>query len=165
MRKKNTIRLNESELKNIVKESVKKMVNEITGNGLTSYNSAMKKAEKYGIDKRKYVSQDFKHEILLLRKIQRSISAIIPYLGDLCNNPRINKQYMEKLSRFFTDMYYLFDESGPIADAIINQIANRWYQARKEPYWNEDNRFNNKFYEKPIKVRDKWEPINYDEGE
>lgn len=33
MRKKNTIRLNESELANIVKESVKKIVNETIGDG------------------------------------------------------------------------------------------------------------------------------------
>ena len=63
MRKKNTIRLNESKLKNIVKESVKKMVNEESSNAQKTYNAALDKAEKYGKRERRYLSKKYGNDI------------------------------------------------------------------------------------------------------
>ena len=50
MRKKNTIRLNESQLHNMISESVKKTINEVSDNAWKSFISAGKKAEKYRED-------------------------------------------------------------------------------------------------------------------
>ena len=50
MRKKNTIRHNESMLHRIIKESVRKTVNEVSDNVRKSFISAGKKAKKYNED-------------------------------------------------------------------------------------------------------------------
>ena len=50
MKKRNTIRLNESTLNRIIKESVKRTVNEVTRNGWKSITTAGKKASKSSLD-------------------------------------------------------------------------------------------------------------------
>lgn len=54
------------------------------------------------------------------------------------------------------------DDNGPIGDAIINQLPNRWEQNRR-PF--NDFYDYKKPYDKPRKIRDLWEHSYYDEEE
>lgn len=163
MRKKNTIRLNESELKNIVKESVKKVLNETSDNARKSYNTALDKAEKYGKRQRKYVSQDWDDEMDRIKEIQDYATKIRKELHFLYEyNPRLNVKYFERLMRNCDEIYYAFQENGPIADAIFNQVSNRWFHDRKRIGFRGDDYFDKPF-NKPYKSRDVWEPVDDNE--
>lgn len=165
MRKKNTIRLNESELKNIVKESVKKIVNETSDNANASFNNAIDKAEKDGRkDVRREISDEWYYQVDSMKEARNHATEIRQYLNSLIKyNPRISEQYMHKLIRACNEIYYAFDENGPIADAIINQISNRWHHQRQ---WNDKEGFH---WGKPYKGKDIGEPADdneeYDEPE
>lgn len=68
MRKKNTIRLNESTLNRIIKESVKKTVNEVSDNAWKSFTSAANKAYKYGEDELNTLSDRLEFHLNWLRE-------------------------------------------------------------------------------------------------
>ncbi len=161
MRKKNTIRLNESELKSIVKESVKTMVNEISHSAVNAYHKAVKNKRKYGKDVRVSLIDErlnrFK-ELDETRTMAFRIWEYLKYLND--DNPRINKQYLKELMHKCYEIIKALNDNGPIADAIMNQLSNNWKQPLKPSpdyyTWNEPDG-------KPYKARDIWEPRNYDE--
>lgn len=159
MRKKNTIRLNESELKNIVKESVKKIVNETSDNAQRTYNAALEKAEKYGKRERRYLSKEYYDAIDKMKEIRDCAYKLCIDFNYLYNrNPRLNLEYLERLSRTCREIYYAFDEDGSIADAIINQVSNKWHH----PGFHDDFE---KPFNRPYKIRDVWEPVDDNEDD
>lgn len=156
MRKKNTIRLNESELKNIVKESVKKIVNETSYNANAAFNNALDKAEKDGRkDVRRQISDEWYFQMDGLKEAVKHADKLHSYLNNLCKyNPRISKKYCQKLMSYCYEIRTALDEDGPIADAIINQITNRWQRDRQ---WNDKEGFH---WGKPHKIKDIGEPAD-----
>lgn len=153
MRKKNTIRLNESTLNRIIKESVKKTVNEVSQTGYNAIKSAAKRAEK-----NRYSGMDFFGDTLSevnerIGMIQKLILDLIYNIGKLGRNPRISKDYIDSAQGTLQKLFDDFKEDGPIADAIINQKVNKWTQ---------DLSANALNYDKPQKGINPYE-INYDE--
>lgn len=162
MRKKNTIRLNESQLHNMISESVKKTINEVSDNAWKSFISAGKKAEKYREDAFELLSGRLDMYITWLRGGKEKANSLYYLLKELRYSPRISKQYLQKLMSYCEEIEKALDDNGPIGDAVINQLSNSWEQERR--------RFNDfydykKPYYKPHKTRDLWEPPYYDEEE
>ena len=158
MRKKNTIRLNESMLHRIIKESVRKTVNEVSDNVRKSFISAGKKAKKYNEDSFDLLSDRLELMTTWLSEGRKHANDLYYILKGLKSNPRIRKQYLQKLMSACEEIEKALDENGPIGDAVINQLSNSWEQTKRP--------FNDKrAYNKPRKTRDLWEPSYYDEEE
>lgn len=162
MRKKNTIRLNESQLHNMISESVKKTINEVSDNAWKSFISAGKKAKKYSEHQFDVLSDRLDFHIRWLRKERDYANNLYYFLKGLKSNPRISKQYLQKLMTNCEEIEKALDDNGPIGDAIINQLSNSWEQNRR-PF--NDFYDYKKPYDKPRKTRDLWEPSYYDEEE
>lgn len=164
MKKKNTIRLNESQLRNMISESVKKTVNEVSHNGWKSFASAGKKARKYGEDKLDLLFDRLDFHVNWLREEKNKANNLYYFLKELKSNPRISKQYLQKLMSYCEEIEKALDDNGPIGDAVINQLSNSWEQERRR--FNDFYDFKKPYY-KPRKTRDLWEPsyIPYGEGE
>ena len=162
MRKKNTIRLNESQLHNMISESVKKTINEVSNNAWKSVVSAGRKARKYDENNLNILFDRLDSDINWLRKGKEKAHSLYYILKELRYNPRISKQYLQKLMSNCEEIEKALDDNGPIGDAVINQLSNSWEQKRRpfNDYYNYK-----KPYDKPRKTRDFWEPINYDEEE
>lgn len=151
---------------NMISESVKKTINEISSNAAEAGHVALKKARKNGGNLGHYVVDKMYDEIDRLKEIRdyaTKLSEELRYLYQY--NPRLNIRYFQKLIRNCDEIYYAFKEDGSIADAIFNQSANKWFHRR-----NPDIHDGNKPYLKPYKARDVWEPVDdneedYDEPE
>lgn len=163
MRKKNTIRLNESELKSIVKESVKKTVNEVTNHAWKSVTTAAKKANEYGEDATQQLSDELTSQRYWLREGRQCASDLYWILVALKSNPRINKRYIQKLLNNCSEIEEALDDDGPITDAVIIQLSNRWDQKTAPLTYLNFLRGYKESDGKPYKARDIWEPSNYDE--
>lgn len=162
MRKKSTIRLNEYTLNRIIKESIKKTVIEVSNNAWKSVTTAAKKANEYGKDATQQLSDELDSKIYWLREGRQCANDLYWILVALKSNPRINKRYIQKLLNNCYEIEKALDDNGPIGDAVINQLSNRWEQ-ETEPL-----NFLRGYKEsegKPYKARDVWEPSNYDEEE
>lgn len=163
MRKKNTIRLNESQLRNMISESVKKTVNEVSNNGWKSVTTAAKKANEYGQDATQQLLDELNTKKYWLREGKQRAIDLYEILSALKSNPRINKRYIRKLLNYCYEIEEALDENGPIGDAVINQLSNRWDQKTAPLTYLNFLRGYKESDGKPYKARDIWEPSNYDE--
>ena len=147
---KRRIKLTESDLKNIINESVKKVLKEDISDiyRINRPKKGNKNKEDFG--------KRFRHIRETISDLKDSLGVIRGFLNEVfyftkqTYNPRISEDYIRSLRNTVNELEKAFSEDSPLMTSITNQEFNTWkkspYNSRKKTYspFNGDKNINEK---------------------
>ena len=125
MEKKQVIRLTESDLHRIIKESVKKIVKESKYDGDFPY-------DYYYSDEGFLMDEDILEQLEDARHALSAIDSLIYSISNRFHNPRISKKATE-MSNNIGNLISSLDPRSSFVKACILQAQNTWVNVGKKP--------------------------------
>ena len=129
---KRRIKLTESDLKNIINESVKKVLKE------DIYDIYHINRPKKGNKNKEDFGERFRHIRETISDLKDSLGVIRNFLGDVfyyakqTYNPRISEDYIRGLRNTVNELEKAFSKDSPLMTSITNQVFNTWKKQKND---------------------------------